>query len=214
MVRSAIDQNRVAVRARLTEELIPVLGDRVQLQQVVMNLILNAIEAMSSDEEGARELSIRTEQDQTNGVLVAVQDSGPGIDPEHVERVFDALLHHQDQWNWDGAVDMPVHHRRPRRSSCGRKRIEPQGAVFQFTLPAAHGGFMNSFNRLTGFESRTKATFQMVVVHRLTEVTKNPLLQGSIPDISSGYAVTRIVGIRYPASTKCLWSSIPVIPGI
>ena len=62
MVRSAIDKNKVSVRTRLMEGLNSVRGDRVQLQQVVLNLILNAVEAMSSVEEGARELSISTEQ--------------------------------------------------------------------------------------------------------------------------------------------------------
>jgi histidine kinase/DNA gyrase B/HSP90-like ATPase len=89
MVRAAIDKNRVSVRTRLAAGLIPVSGDRVQLQQVVMNLILNSVEAMSSVEEGARELSICTKQGATRDILVvAVQDSGPGIDPEHLERVF------------------------------------------------------------------------------------------------------------------------------
>ena len=62
-----------------------------KLQQVVLNLILNAVEAMSSVEKGARELLISTEQSQADGVLVAVRDSGPGIDPEHLERVFEAF---------------------------------------------------------------------------------------------------------------------------
>jgi signal transduction histidine kinase len=69
----------------------PVQGDRVQLQQVVLNLILNAVEAMSSVEVTARELLITTEQNQTGDVLVAVRDSGPGTDPKHVERVFEAF---------------------------------------------------------------------------------------------------------------------------
>ena len=89
MVRTAIDKNKVSVRTDFMASSIPVEGDRVQLQQVVLNLILNAVEAMSSVEEGARELSIRTEQDQTGGILVAVRDSGPGIDQEQFERVFD-----------------------------------------------------------------------------------------------------------------------------
>ena len=62
MVRSAIDKNRVSVRTRLAAGLYPVRGDRVQLQQVILNLLLNAVEAMSSAEEGARKLSISTEQ--------------------------------------------------------------------------------------------------------------------------------------------------------
>ena len=61
------------------------------MQQVVLNLILNAVEAMGSVEAGARELLISSEQSQTNGALVAVRDSGPGIDPERLERVFEAF---------------------------------------------------------------------------------------------------------------------------
>jgi signal transduction histidine kinase len=69
----------------------PVHGDRVQLQQVVLNLILNAVEAMSSVEAGERELLISTEQTEANGTLVAVRDSGPSIDPKHLELVFEAF---------------------------------------------------------------------------------------------------------------------------
>jgi signal transduction histidine kinase len=70
----------ISVQTRLADRLIPVQGDRVKLQQVVLNLILNAVEAMGSVEAGARALSISTEQDHI-GVLVVVRDSGPGIDP-------------------------------------------------------------------------------------------------------------------------------------
>ena len=91
LARSAITKNGVSVQTRLAEGLFPVQGDRVQLQQVVLNLILNAVEAMSSVEAGPRELLISTEQSQTGGVLVAVRDSGPGIDPDHLERVFEAF---------------------------------------------------------------------------------------------------------------------------
>src|SRR5262249_39574017 len=87
LARSVITRNGVSVETRLTDELSPVQGDRVQLQQVVLNLILNAVEAIDSVEVGARELVISTEQDHM-GVVVAVRDSGPGIDPAHLERVF------------------------------------------------------------------------------------------------------------------------------
>ena len=96
-------------RPGLLARLFPVQGDRVQLQQVVLNLILNAVEAMGSIEAGARELLISTEQSRTNGILVAVRDSGPGIDPEDRERVFQ-LLHHQVQRSRHGPVDLPIHH--------------------------------------------------------------------------------------------------------
>src|SRR5262249_40665659 len=90
MVRGAIARNGIAVSIRFMDGLVPVQGDRVQLQQVVMNLVLNAVEAMSSVEKGARDLSIRTEQGRAaDGVLVEVRDSAPGIDPGHHERVFE-----------------------------------------------------------------------------------------------------------------------------
>src|SRR5690242_17314578 len=82
LARSAITENGVSVQTRLWEGLPPMQGDRVQVQQVVLNLVLNAVEAMGPVEAGARQLEISTEQTKTGGALVAVRDSGPGIDPE------------------------------------------------------------------------------------------------------------------------------------
>jgi PAS domain S-box-containing protein len=132
--RSTIANNRVSVRTRLME-LPPVPGDRVQLQQVVMNLMLNAVEAMSSVEEGARELSIETEQSKTGGVLVAVRDSGPGIDPEHLERVFEPFYTTKTSGMGMGLSIcrsiIAVHGGR-----LWAEANQPGGTVFQFTLPA------------------------------------------------------------------------------
>jgi PAS domain S-box-containing protein len=131
--RSAIIKNGVSVQTRLSEELFPIHGDRVQLQQVVLNLLLNAVEAMGSREAGARELLISTEQGH-RGVLVVVRDSGPGIDPSHLECVFDAFYTTKSSGMGMGL------------SIC-RSIIEahggrlwasanlPRGASFQFTLP-------------------------------------------------------------------------------
>src|SRR4029077_6289338 len=90
LARGAITKNGVSVETRMMEGPFPVAGDRVQLQQVLLNLILNAVEAMGSVQEGPRVLSIGAEQTE-NGVLVAVGDSGPGIAAKHIERVFDAF---------------------------------------------------------------------------------------------------------------------------
>jgi PAS domain S-box-containing protein len=135
MVRHAIDRHRVGVYTKLKDGLLSVRGDRVQLQQVVLNLILNAVEAMSSVEEGPRKLLISTAPSENNGILVAVRDSGPGIDPEHLDLVF-----------------KPFHTTKPSGmgmglSICksiiaahgGRLWAEvnrPRGAIFQFTLPS------------------------------------------------------------------------------
>jgi signal transduction histidine kinase len=91
LARSAIAENGVSVQTHFREGLGLIKADRVQLQQVALNLILNAIEAMRSIDGGARELLISTEPRGTGGVVVAVRDSGLGIDPEFRERVFDAF---------------------------------------------------------------------------------------------------------------------------
>jgi PAS domain S-box-containing protein len=135
MVRSAIDKNRVSIRTRLMEGMISVRGDRVQLQQVVLNLILNAVEAMSSVKEGVRELSISAKQGQMSDILVAVQDSGPGIDPEHVERVFAPFYTTKTSGIGMGLAIC----RSIIAAHGGRLWVEvnpPRGAIFQFTLPA------------------------------------------------------------------------------
>ncbi|HZC95567.1 MAG TPA: PAS domain S-box protein, partial [Bradyrhizobium sp.] len=79
LARSMTNRHGVSVQTRLSDGLDPVLGDRVQLQQVLLNLMLNAAEAMGLVEEGARDLLISTEQDGA-GVRVVVRDTGPGID--------------------------------------------------------------------------------------------------------------------------------------
>jgi PAS domain S-box-containing protein len=135
MVQSTIAKNRIVVRPHLMDGLVPIWGDRVQLQQVLLNLALNAAEAMGSVEEGTRELVISTEQDQT-GALVAVRDSGPGIDPAHLDRVFDAFYTTKSS-----GTGMGLSICRSIIDAHGGKlwaeANEPRGAVFQFTLPAA-----------------------------------------------------------------------------
>ena len=133
--RNAIVSNGVSVQTRLSEGLFPVHGDRVQLQQVVLNLLLNAVEAMGAVEAAPRELLISTKQDHT-GLLVAVRDSGPGIDPSHLERVFDAFYTTKSSGTGMGLSIC----RSIIDTHGGRlwaEANEPRGAIFQFTLPAA-----------------------------------------------------------------------------
>jgi C4-dicarboxylate-specific signal transduction histidine kinase len=135
LARSAIIRNRVSLKTRRADGLLPVEGDRVQLQQVVLNLILNAVEAMGSVEAGARELSIETQQDHS-GVRVAVRDSGPGIHPTHLERVFQAFYTTKSGGTGIGLsicrCIIDAH-----GGEMWAETNEPRGAVFQFTLPGA-----------------------------------------------------------------------------
>ena len=141
LARSATLGNGVSVQTRLADGLLHVQGDRVQLQQVLLNLILNAAEAMGSV-LGARDLLISTQQDQT-GVLVAVRDSGPGIDPAHLESVFDAFYTTKPSGTGMGLSIC--------RSIIGAhggrlwaEANEPRGAVFRFTLPGVESELTSS----------------------------------------------------------------------
>ena len=91
LTRLATSEHSVLLKMRLSEGLPHILGDRVQLQQVILNLIMNAIEAMSEVSGGARELLISTSEAESGGVLVAIRDSGPGLPHANPERIFDAF---------------------------------------------------------------------------------------------------------------------------
>jgi PAS domain S-box-containing protein len=136
LARSPITENGISVQTRFAEGLLVVHGDRVQLQQVALNLILNAVEAMASVGAGARHLLISTEQSRTNGVVVAVCDSGPGIEPDRLERVFDAFYTTKSN-----GVGMGLSICRSIIGAQGGRlwasANEPRGAAFQFTLPSA-----------------------------------------------------------------------------
>jgi len=137
LARSQIIENRVSVQTRLTEGLPGIHGDRVQLQQVLLNLILNAVEAMGSVEAGPRELLISTEQDDT-GVLVAVRDSGPGIDPEYFERVFETFYTTKSNGTGMGlSICRSIIEAHGGRLWAGANEL--RGTVFRFTLPYASG---------------------------------------------------------------------------
>jgi signal transduction histidine kinase len=84
----------VSLRTELAAALPSVMGDRVQLQQVVLNLVMNGIEALAEMSDRGRELSVRAQRHQIDdgpGVLVSVEDTGPGLEPETLERVFEAF---------------------------------------------------------------------------------------------------------------------------
>jgi PAS domain S-box-containing protein len=91
LTRVATSDHGVSVKMQLSEGLPYILGDRVQLQQVILNLIMNAVEAMSEVRDGPRELLISTSEVEPGGVLVAVSDSGPGLPPTNIGRIFEAF---------------------------------------------------------------------------------------------------------------------------
>jgi signal transduction histidine kinase len=137
LARSELVEKGVTIQLGLWEGLSPVQGDRVQLQQVVSNLILNAVEAMSLVDDAPRELSISTEPRGLDKVLVAVRDTGPGIDPDRLERVFDSFYTTKPSGMGLGlSICRSIVDAHGGRLWADAN--EPRGAVFQFTLPAAN----------------------------------------------------------------------------
>jgi PAS domain S-box-containing protein len=135
LVLTEVRRNGVSARAELSNDLPPVLGDRIQLQQVVLNLIMNAIEAMSAIDQKQRRLSISSMRDGPNGVLVAVSDSGTGLEPTSLDRVFEAFYTTKvDGMGMGLAVSEKII-----QAHGGRLWASPNvplGATFQFRLPA------------------------------------------------------------------------------
>jgi predicted ATPase/signal transduction histidine kinase len=137
LVRGELTKHRVSVRTQLAPGLSPVHGDRVQLQQVVLNLILNAMEAMSSAGDELRELVICTDAAQPSGLLITVADSGPGVAADLRERIFESFYTTKS-----GGVGIGLSICRSIIEAHGGRlwadANRPRGAVLSFTLPAIH----------------------------------------------------------------------------
>jgi signal transduction histidine kinase len=134
LTRNEASKNSVSVKVQLADGLPLIRGDRVQLQQVMLNLIINAVEAMSGVSDGARELLISTGRAELGDVLVVVRDSGPGLAPAALERIFDAFYTTKITGLGMGLSIC----RSIIEAHAGRlwaSGNEPRGATFHFTLP-------------------------------------------------------------------------------
>ncbi|HVQ56805.1 MAG TPA: ATP-binding protein, partial [Pyrinomonadaceae bacterium] len=134
LLRTELQKSSVVFRAELTPGLPPVEGDRVQLQQVILNLLLNAADAMSTVDDRPRELTILTASDGDDRVRLSVRDVGTGFSPDQAEKLFDAFYTTKKSGTGIGlSVSRSIiegHH--------GRLWAEPnegKGAVFSFSVP-------------------------------------------------------------------------------
>ncbi len=135
LIRGEIQRNRISLRTKLSTDVPLVLGDRIQLQQVILNLILNAVEAMSDVNPQPRELSVSSAKDGPNGALVSVRDSGTGLDGTVLDRLFEAFYTTKAHGMGIGlAVSRTIIQAHGGRLWAAPN--VPQGAIFQFTLPA------------------------------------------------------------------------------
>jgi C4-dicarboxylate-specific signal transduction histidine kinase len=136
--QSELNARQVSLRKELQAEVPPVVGDRVQLQQVLLNLIMNGVEAMDPVVDRARELVITLRRDGRDAVVVTVQDSGAGLDPNHAPRIFEAFFTTKPKGMGMGlsisASIIEAHGGRLWATSA-----QPHGAAFHFTVPIADG---------------------------------------------------------------------------
>jgi PAS domain S-box-containing protein len=134
-----LEKNRVTLRPELADNLPPVAGDRVQLQQVIMNLLRNGSDAMSTVEDRPRLLVIRTERDEGDHVRLTVQDAGVGFDPQAVDRLFDAFYSTKGDGMGIGlSVSRSIIERHHGRLWATLN--DGPGAAFSFSIPRSHEG--------------------------------------------------------------------------
>jgi PAS domain S-box-containing protein len=129
-----LQNHRIQVQADLDQKLVLVVADRVQLQQVIANLITNAIEAMDTVTNRARILRVKSVTPESDGVLIMIEDSGPGIDHEQLERIFDPFFTTKSEGMGLGLAIC----RSIIEAHCGRLWASPgtsHGSVFHVALP-------------------------------------------------------------------------------
>ena len=136
LLRIELEEHEVVTKATLKEGLPHVMADRVQLQQVIFNLVTNAIEAMSSIGADSRTLRLRSEEIESGECIVAIEDSGPGIEPETLKRIFEPFFTSKSKGMGMGLSIC----RSIIEAHGGRLWVAgntPRGAVFEFALPVA-----------------------------------------------------------------------------
>jgi PAS domain S-box-containing protein len=133
---SELQRNRTILRQELADDIPPVLGDRVQLQQVILNLLLNASDAMSGIDDRPRRLTISTARDEGDAVRVVLEDAGLGFDPETADRLFEPFYTTKSSGMGIGlSISRSIIERHQGR--IWAERNDGAGATFSFSIPRA-----------------------------------------------------------------------------
>lgn len=196
LLSSNLQRNRVTLREELADDLPPVTGDRVQLQQVILNLVRNASEAMSDVDGRVRELVIRTDADQRGGVRLSVRDVGVGLNSSDMDKLFQLFYTTKS----DGmGIGLSVS-RSIIESHQGRLWAAPNdgpGATFGFSLPRGRTALQGSVNPDV---ARERAATNVVVVDDDLSVRE------SLPDLLGefGYAVKAFASAEEFLASDCV----------
>jgi signal transduction histidine kinase len=134
LMNGETEHNHVVLRTDLADDLPFVFGDRVQLQQVILNLVLNAIEAMSEIPQDTRILRVKTALRTPDAVVVAIQDTGSGLSSEKIDQIFDAFYSTKNGLGMGLAISRLIIE--AHKGRIWAEPTAPTGAIFQFILPA------------------------------------------------------------------------------
>jgi len=135
LLHGELSSKRISVRTKLSRDLPQVLADHGQLQQVILNLVTNAVEAMGGNPLGSRALNVSSKPSQPDEVIIAVEDSGPGIDPKDLGRIFDAFFTTKSQGMGMGlSICRSIVESHGGRLWASERR--PPGSIFYLTLPS------------------------------------------------------------------------------
>ena len=213
----------ILVSRELSEGLPLVPGVRVQLQQVILNLLTNAIEAMSTT-SSRRVLRVSSELRGTDDILVVVEDSGSGIEPKNIEHIFDPFFTTKNSWHGYGLVDLSIHHRSTWRSTHGvalshwglnisnylagrggtRRAMtdhpEPQPVVFIIDDDELLRDGLKRLLRSVGLQAETFGSAREFALRRLPDAARCLLLDVRLPSVSGldFQAELARAGIRIP----------------
>ncbi|MFT0173076.1 sensor histidine kinase [Paraburkholderia mimosarum] len=142
LMRAQVAESGVSVRMQLADDLPTIEGDRIGLQQVMLNLVVNAVEAMSGLGDERRELIVNTRRDESGDILVCIRDSGPGLAPDHIDRIFQPFYTSKA-----GGMGMGLSICQSIMEAHGGRlwasANAPRGAVFEFMLPCTQNRITN-----------------------------------------------------------------------
>ena len=172
-----LQKHRILVQLQVSPQVPMVRGNRVQLQQVLFNLIMNAIDAMTAKSD-PRVLNVRTEAYEGDRVMVAVADTGPGIAAEDAERVFSPLVHDQVRRNGNGPVDLPGDRRSARWTTLARPEHPARRC-----LPVHHSGGVAPRTTASAFSACGESRSPVCRGHRPCEPVRRAILR---PSCASG----------------------------
>src|SRR5262249_30881051 len=203
LLHAELERHRVFLRVDLPQDLPRVMADGVQLQQVLLNLIMNAVEAMSSVDNRQRLLLVKSTHHGASDVLIMVQDSGPGIDPNDMDRIFDAFF--TTKPHGVGSFHMSVDHRLARRPALGLQTNSPRNSLLRSianrrigqpmkTQESAEQPIVFVIDDDAPLRDALKRLFRMVGLRAETFASGPDFLKQKLPDVAS----CLVLDIRLP----------------